>query len=515
MNASVEPAPLRGLALAGATLAVAVAAFMNVLDTTIAVVALPTIAGNLAATPSQASWVVTSYGVCLAVVLPLSGWISRRYGLVHTFCTAVLLFTLTSWLCASANTFNLLLLFRALQGFAGGLLLPLSQSLLLRIYPPEKHGTALGIWAVSTAIAPVAGPLLGGYITDAWGWPWIFYVNVPFGVFSAYLSWTLLSAHESERVREPVDLIGLFLLVTGVICFQLVLDRGHELDWFASPQISVMLTVSVMFFFLFIVWERDAPHPIVDLSLFRYTNFVTGTALISVFYAVFVVVAVIYPIWIQTILGYSARWSGIVMSPTSIVPLIAMPFVGQYVRTADPRPLVTIGCLCIAGSLLFHAHTTTDAPSSYLALARFTIGMGMPLVWMPLMMNALTGLPADKINTATGLFNFSRMLLSSLGTAAAVTLWDERSIFHRARLVEEVSRDTPERRAVIDALTGTLQDPQAALAALDMMITRQARTLGQQDLFYLCAGTVVVVGAGCWLLSGRVASSATTPVAHD
>ena len=172
MDAGVAPAPLRGLALAGATVAVAVAAFMNVLDTTIAVVALPTIAGNLAATPSQASWVVTSYGVCLAVVLPLSGWISRRYGLVHTFCTAVLLFTLTSWLCASADTFNLLLLFRALQGFAGGLLLPLSQSLLLRIYPPEKHGTALGIWAVSTAIAPVAGPLLCGYITHAWGWAW-------------------------------------------------------------------------------------------------------------------------------------------------------------------------------------------------------------------------------------------------------------------------------------------------------------------------------------------------------
>ncbi|MBK7521199.1 MAG: DHA2 family efflux MFS transporter permease subunit [Gammaproteobacteria bacterium] len=515
MDEPTRATPLHGLALAGATAAVSVAAFMNVLDTTIAVVALPTIAGNLAATPSQASWVVTSYGVCLAVVLPLSGWISRRYGLVRTFLCAVLLFTLTSWLCASANTFNLLLFFRALQGFAGGLLLPLSQSLLLRIYPPEKHGTALGIWAVSTAIAPVAGPLLGGYITDVWGWPWIFYVNVPFGLFSAYLCWTLMSAHESERVREPVDLVGLFLLATGVICFQLVLDRGHELDWFASPQISVMLTVSVMFFFLFIVWERDAPHPIVDLSLFRYTNFVTGTALISVFYAVFVVVAVVYPIWIQTVLGYSARWSGIVMSPTSIVPLIAMPLCRTIRRTADPRPLVTIGCIGITGSMLLHAHTTTDAPSSYLALARFTIGMGMPLVWMPLMMNALTGLPPDKINTATGLFNFSRMLLSSLGTAAAVTLWDERSIFHRARLVEEVSRDTPERRAIFDSMTNTLQDPQAALAALESIITRQARTLGQQDLFYVCAGAVLLVGAGCWLLSGRLASSTTTPVPHD
>ena len=218
--------PLRGLPLALASLAVAAASFMNILDTTIAIVALPTIGGDLGATPSQSSWVITIYGVCVAVILPLSGWITRRFGEVNTFIIAVLLFTVTSWLCAIATSFNELLLFRALQGCSGGLLLPLSQSLLLRIYPPQRHGLALAIWSITSSVAPVLGPLLGGVITDRFGWHWIFLINVPVGVVCAVACWTLLRSYETAAQREPVDLVGLLLLVVGVISFQLVLDRG-------------------------------------------------------------------------------------------------------------------------------------------------------------------------------------------------------------------------------------------------------------------------------------------------
>ena len=267
---------LSGPPLVIATLAVALASFMNILDTTIAIVALPTISGNLGATASQGSWIITIYSVCLAVVLPLSGWITRRFGEVRVFCVAIFMFSLASWLCAIATNFNELLLFRALQGFTGGLLLPLSQSLLLRMYPPEKHGLALGIWAITSAVAPVMGPILGGYITDNFGWPWIFLINVPVGIFSVYFCWKILRSIESEIHREPVDFIGLVLLMVGVICFQLVLDRGHELDWLASNQIRVMLVVSVLFFFLFLAWEWGEPHPVVDLSLFAHRNFVLG-----------------------------------------------------------------------------------------------------------------------------------------------------------------------------------------------------------------------------------------------
>ena len=491
---------LQGLPLVLATLAVALASFMNVLDTTIAIVSLPTISGNLGATPSQGSWVITSYSVCLAVVLPLSGWITRRFGEVHTFCLAVLLFTLTSWLCAMASSFNQLLLFRALQGFSGGLLLPLSQSLLLRIYPVEKHGLALGIWGVTSAVAPVLGPLLGGVITDRLGWPWIFLINVPVGLFSVYVSWTLLRRFESKRLREPVDFIGLALLMVGVICFQLVLDRGHELDWLSSTGIRVMLVIFVLFFFLFLAWERGAAHPVVDLSLFAHRNFLVGTVLLAALYTTLVLATVIYPVWMQTSMGYSATWSGVVMSPMGIAPIILMPLLGQRLRTWDPRPLVMLGSIFWGVALYLQAQTSTDSTDSYMAATRFAMGIAMPFAWMPLMVVSLVGLPPEMNASATGIFNFIRMLASSLGTAVGVTLWDQRAIYHRSRLAETLSPESPQYQAAMEMFTQRLSEPGSALAALDRAVTVQARTLALDDIFYVCLALTALVGLAAWLL---------------
>jgi DHA2 family multidrug resistance protein len=512
---TTAPAELSGLRLGLASLAVALASFMNVLDTTIAVVALPTIAGNLAATPSQSSWVITSYSVCLAVVLPLSGWITRRFGEVRTFCTAVLLFTLTSWLCASARSFDQLLLFRALQGFSGGLLLPLSQSLLLRIYPPSRHGLALAIWSLTSAVAPVAGPLLGGWLTDTAGWPWIFYVNVPIGLFAAYTAWSLLHHMESPRSSDPVDAVGLVLLVVGVICFQLVLDRGHELDWLASGEIRVMLGVSLVCLVLFLVWESAEVHPVVDLSLFRHRGFLVGTVLVSLFFAAFVVSGVVYPMWTQTALGYTATASGVAMAPTSLLPLVMMPLVGQRLAGVDKRPVILLGSLVMSGVMFGQAWAGTDATFGDIALSRFLIGLGMPLMWMPLMMATLMGLPAEKTASATGMFNFVRMAASSMGTALAVTVWDERTIVHRSQLVELLSRGIPEVDAASGLLAARLADPQAALAALEAMVWRQAYTLGVRDVFILCALVMIIVGVCAWLLPGRGGAAPAPVVAHD
>lgn len=503
MSVPAEPERLNGLPLFAATLAVAVASFMNILDTTIAIVALPTISGNLGATPSQGSWVITSYSVCLAVVLPLSGWITRRYGEVHTFCVAVLMFSLTSWLCAAAGSFNQLLLFRALQGFSGGLLLPLSQSLLLRIYPPDKHGLALGIWGVTSAVAPVLGPLLGGVITDRLGWPWIFLINVPIGVISASICWSLLRRYESATFREPVDVVGLALLVIGVICFQLVLDRGHELDWLSSRPIQVMLATSVLCFFLFLAWERGAAHPVVDFSLFRSKNFVVGSVLISLMYSTLVLSTVIYPIWMQSTMGYTATWSGIVMSPFGIAPIFLMPFIGHKLQHWDPRPTLTVGILFWAAALYLQASTSTESTDRYMAMTRLVMGTAMPFAWMPLMMFTLVGLPPDKNATATGLFNFFRMLASSLGTAVGMTLWDQRTIFHRSRLAETLSPDSPQYLQVMELLGHRLPEPASALAALDRMVTVQARTLALDDIFYLCVGLSIFIAAAAWLLPPR------------
>ena len=502
MTATLEedlPRP-QGLPLVLATLAVASASFMNTLDTTIAIVALPTISGNLSATPSQGSWVITSYAVCLAVILPLSGWITRRFGQVHTFTASVLLFTLTSWLCGMASSFNELLLYRALQGFAGGLLLPLSQSLLMRLYPPDKHGRALAIWGLATVVAPILGPILGGYITDEWGWPWIFYINIPFGCACVYLSWTLLRPYESERLRVPVDRVGLFLLLVGVICFQLVLDRGHELDWFSSTPIVVMLIVSVLFLLLFLAWERDEPYPMVDLKLFAHRNFLVGNILIAIVYSIFMLTSVTFPIWLQTTQGYTASWSGLMMAPTGLGPLILMPLIGERIRQWDARPVVCFGMCLMGFATYLHMQISTDSPPWYFLLVRLCFGLAMPFAFMPVMVIALVGLPAAKLASATGIFNFARMLAGSLGTAIGVTLWDERAIFHRSRLAENLSGDSPLYQQTMALLTARSGAPESALAAVEGAVQVQARTMALNDLNYLCVAAILVAAALPWFL---------------
>ena len=491
---------LKGLRLALASLAIALAGFMNVLDTTIAIVALPTIAGNLGATPSQGSWIITIYGVCLAVILPLSGWITRRYGEVRTFSVAVILFSLSSWLCAIASSFDQLLMFRAMQGLAGGLLLPLSQSLLLRIWPPEKHGLALAIWGITSAVAPVVGPMFGGYITDNFGWPWIFLINLPIGLVAAYVCWSLLHHLESEKHREPVDFVGLGLLMVGVICFQLVLDRGHELDWLASTQIRVMLVISVLCFFLFLAWERDEEHPVVDLSLFTHRNFVTGTAMVSVIYVCFVLATVLFPIWLQTAMGYTATWAGLVMAPFGIAPIILMPLLGQRMRQWDARPTVTFGVFIFVLAFLAHAQTSTDTTAEYIAATRLFMGAAMAFAWMPLMIMALVGLPPEKMASATGIFNFVRMLASSMGTALGVTLWNERTIYHHSQLAENISADALQYQQMMEMLSAQLPQPEAALAVLDQAVQIQASTLALNDIFYLSAAIIFPLALLAWLL---------------
>jgi len=511
VNGTATPEPLRGLPLALAAFAVATASFMNTLDTTIAVVAVPTIAGNLAATPSQGSWVITSYGVCLAVILPLSGWITRRFGEVNTFTASVLMFTVTSWLCGIATGFNELLLFRAMQGIAGGLLLPLSQALLMRLFPLERRGMALGIWALATMVAPVLGPVLGGYITDSWGWPWIFYINIPFGLLCTWLSWSLLRPYESQRRRDPVDRFGLLLLTVGVICFQLTMDRGHELDWLSSTPIAVMLVTSGACFVLFLVWERDEAHPVVDLALFRHRNFLLGTVLMSVMFTVFMVSTVILPIWLQTALGYTATWAGIMMAPTSLAPVLLIPLVGQYVARWDPRVAISLGSAIYTLAFYLHTLVSTQSPPVYFPLIRICLGMIIPFAFMPVLVVSLAGLPHDKLASATGIFNFARMLSASLGVAIGITLWDERTIFHRSRLAEEVSADSPQYHQAMDLLLATLPDPGGALIALENTVSVQARTLAMNDLNYLCGLIALSMTLVAWLLPAREKTAEASP----
>jgi MFS transporter, DHA2 family, multidrug resistance protein len=509
--------PLRGLNLVLSTIAVAAANFMNVLDSTIAGVAVPAVASGLAATPSQGTWVITSYGVCLAVVLPLTDWISRRYGEVRVFIVALFLFTLLSWLCAAARSFELLILFRALQGFSGGLLLPLSQTLLLRIYP-GRHGLAVAVWSMTSSVAPVLGPLVGGYLTDNFGWPWIFYINVPVGIFACYIVWANLKPYESATVKLPVDAVGMILLIVGVVCLQLGLDRGHELDWFASNQVRILFGLSTVALAAFLCWERYEPHPVIDFSVFRCRTFITGSSLIALMYLTMMLSQVVYPIWLETVMGYTATWAGLVMAPTMLGPFLVLPVLGPlFHKVRDARLLMVVGGLIYTFGLVLHAQSNTEISASHVVAIRILFGFGMPIFWMPLMTVAMSALPPDKTTAGTGIFNFQRMLASSLGVAAGISLWDYRTIFHNSRLTEHLDPNQPNVAAMLNLVEQHTGAGDSAWSVIEMITRLQANTLAMTDVMTACFYMMAVVTLLTLLMPGRAAGAAghTTPKAME
>src|SRR6478752_2054750 len=315
MATSAAPAPhapLEGSARLWGTVALSAATFMNVLDTSIANVSLPAIAGDLGVSPNQGTWVITSFAVANAIAVPLTGWLSQRFGQVRLFVGSVILFVIASWLCGLAPTMPMLIAFRALQGFVAGPMIPLSQTLLLSSYPRAAAGLAMALWSMTTLVAPVMGPLLGGWITDNITWSWIFYINIPVGIIAAFGAWAIYHKRESVRHQLPIDRIGLALLVLWIGCMQMMLDLGKEHDWFHSQLIVALAVTAVVGFAFFLIWELTDKHPVVDLRLFKRRNFWAGTLSVSIGYGLFFGNVVLLPLWLQQFMGYTATDAGMV-----------------------------------------------------------------------------------------------------------------------------------------------------------------------------------------------------------
>ncbi len=480
---SVHHRPIHGVSLALLTLSLSLATFMQVLDTSIANVSIPDISGDLAVSPDQGTWIITSFAVSNAIALPLSGWLAQRFGEVRLFVAATLLFTLASMFCGLSTSLPMLVTFRVIQGAVAGQMIPLSQSLLLANYPHDKKGLALALWSMTVVLAPIFGPILGGYITDNLSWPWIFYINVPVGIISTMITWRLLRERETETHRKPIDRVGLVLLVLGVGSLQLLLDKGNELDWFDSCLIVMLAAVSLVSLSVFIVWELTEEHPVVDLSLFALRNFTVGATAISIGYMTFFAGVVVYPLWLQTQMGYTATWAGLSAAPLGILPVFLSPFVGRHMHKVDLRWLVTFSFL-VFGTVSFWSSTfDTSADFFHLTLPRFSQGLGMAFFFIPLMSILLSGLPANRVASASGLSNFLRMVGGSFGTSLSIALWDRRESFHHSRLAESLTATDPAAHSAISRLVAAGLPEPSAWAVLDRMLGGQSFVLAVNDVF--------------------------------
>jgi MFS transporter, DHA2 family, multidrug resistance protein len=493
-------APLTGVRFALGTIAVALATFMNVLDSSIANVAIPTISGNLGVSIDEGTWVITLFSAANAVSIPLTGWLTQRIGQVRLFVWAIVLFVLSSAACGLAPTLPVLLAARVIQGAVAGPLIPLSQSLLLASFPKEKSSSALSLWAMTATVGPIAGPALGGWITDNYSWSWIFYINVPVGLFAAAVVWMLYRDRETPTRKLPIDKVGLASLILWVGALQIMLDKGKDLDWFNSPVIWVLSIVALVSFLFFLIWELTDKAPIVNLRLFAERNFLGGTVAISVAYAVFFANLVILPQWIQGFLGYPATNAGLVTAPLGVFAVLLAPVLGKIMPRSDMRVLATLSFLGFAGVFYMRSLYTTDVDVYTLVLPTLLQGIPVALFLTPLTAIILSGQPPERIPAAAGLSNFVRVFAGAVGTSLATNEWNDRTILHHAQLAEQTSVNNP-------AFTGAIANVQATLNAsapkaqafFESTLNAQATMLGLNDIFWLSAVIFVVIIPLVWL----------------
>src|SRR5690348_8698920 len=485
--------PLEGGARVAASLAVGLATFMNVLDTSIANVSIPAIAGDLGVSPNQGTWIITSFAVANAISVPLTGWLTERFGQVRLFLATTALFVLASLLCGLAISMPMLVFFRIVQGAVAGPMIPLSQTLLLSSYPREKAGVALATFSLTILVAPVVGPVLGGWITDNYSWPWIFFINVPVGVVALIMTASLFRGRETERVQRPIDVVGLALLVIWVGALQLTLDKGKDLDWFHSPEIVALAIAAALAFCLFLVWELTDEHPVVDLSLFRNRNFSTGTLAIALAYGAYFGSIVLLPLWLQQYMGYTATDAGLVLAPVGVLALVLTPIVGRTTGKVDPRVYATTSLVIFAVVAWMRSRFSTQVDIWTLVVPTILQGAAVSCFFIPLLNLALAGLRADQIAAGSGLNNFLRITAGAFATSTATTLWEGRAALHHAQLVEHLTPGSPATSATLDTLGRLGIEGQSAYAYLDRLVNVQAFTLSALDLFYASAILLMMI----------------------
>ena len=486
---TAEPTMLRGWQLALAGLSLALANFVVVLDITIANVSVPHIAGSLAVSPTQGTWVITSYSVAEAICVPLSGWLAARFGAVRVFLTAILGFALFSLLCGLSRSLEALIVFRIFQGLSGGPIMPMSQTLMVRIFPKEKVGMALGLWSMTVVVAPILGPIFGGTISDNWSWHWIFLINLPVVAFCTFFALRYVLRFETPTVQRPIDYVGLALLIIWVGALQIMLDEGRNADWFASTFICSLAVIAATGFAAFLIWELTERNPVVDLSVFAVRGYSVAVAVQSISYAAFFSSIVVIPLFLQTNLGYTATYAGYATAFVGVLAVLMSPVAAAMMARYDVRRLITFGVLWLGAMSLLRTDWVSQMGFFTISLPQFLQGLGMPFFFIGTTSLALGSVRPDQTASAAGLQNFVRTLAGAFATSLSTTMWEREAKITHQDLAGLVRPLPP----------GIGLSAEQGRMVLERLVQTESVTLATNAIFWGCAGLFAVAAVLVWL----------------
>ncbi len=465
--------------------ALAVATFMIVLDYSIANVSIPYISGDLAVSTDQGTYVITSFAVGNSIALPITGWLTKRIGAIKLICVSLLLFSFFSWTCGAAVDIQMLVISRFLQGLSAGPLIPLSQTLIVLNNPPEKKNAALAFWSTIVITAPILGPILGGWISYDYVWPWIFYINIPVGIGAAAILWFLLKKHETQIEKHPVDWVGLILLAIGVACLQIFLDKGEQFDWFRSDIMRALAVSSLIGFTLLIVWSLTTKEPLIELKLFKIRTYALSVFYIAVSYAIYFGSVVLVPLWLQTSMNYTSIWAGIAVAPIGLAPLLFTAPATLLLNRYGYTLMLGICFFLFAVSCFASAFFDTDVDIWHVGFSRFLLGCALVFFITPLFALCLQEVPSEKLPSATGIFHFVRAMVGGIGTSAFTTLWIRRSAYHHATVGENLTPYSSQTTSYLDQLHALGLKGKTALEMLNVNLNQQSDVLAINDCFYL------------------------------
>jgi DHA2 family multidrug resistance protein len=492
---------------------------IEIIDTSIVNVSLNHIRGSLSAGIDEATWAITAYLVSNAIIIPMTGWLSRFFGRKNYLMGSIGLFTASSFLCGSAWSLPSLIVFRIIQGIGGGGLQPLSQSMLLEAFPPAQHGMAMALFGIGIMFGPIVGPLLGGWITDNWSWRWIFYINVPIGIMSIFLTMVVISDPPyMKRIKMKIDYWAFALLAIGLGSLQFVLDKGEREDWFSSNLIVAFSIISLIALALFVISEYYSDRPIVNLRLFKDRTFTTGNVLM--FFAFFNLFGsiVLLPIFLQTLLGYTAYLSGVVLGPGGVATMIAMPIAGKLVTKTNPKGILIFGILVSALSTYLMSLFNLQTDFWTLVWPRVILGVGMGFLFIPLTTMTLSHIPKEQMTQATGLYNLLRNIGGSVGVAFVTTIVSQRSQFHQARLVENLTPFDRSYQIAKDNIAGILSMKGLHSIRPDAVIfgelQKQASMLAYNDAFHFLSLFTLAVMFLVFIMQRQKNAGETPPPMH-